>query len=223
MGVSLTLPDSVDERLLALARHWQSTRPSAGGLPMHQHFAASGVGALLPWVWLFEVHRPDFRFRYRRLDHELAFRYRYLGPAHAAAMGRENTGRWVNEVRPRLRAEPGYDLFIAAAEQGRVGYYKGPPTYPVGQSYAGIERLILPLARDGSTVDMLLGITVYAEHGAGRRVDSETLSIALAAPSASLRVYAVPVMSKSPSSTASSRPLRQPPLTSRTSGAAPPR
>jgi hypothetical protein len=180
MGASLTLPDSVDERLLALAQHWQSLRPSAGGLPMHRHFAAAGVSTLLPWVWLFEVHRPDFRFRYRRLDRALAFRYRFLGPAHAAAMGRENTGLWVDEVRPKLRSEPGYDLFIVAAEEGMVGYYKGPPTYRVEQRYAGIERLILPLARDGSTVDMLLGITVYAEHGDGRRVDGATVRLVLA-------------------------------------------
>jgi hypothetical protein len=159
-------PDLADERLLALAQHWISIHPSTGGLPGHQHVETFSVAKLLPWMWLFEVHRPAFRFRYRRLGSEHAFRYRFLGSAHAAAMGRENTGLWVDEVRPKLRAEPAYDRFVAAAEHRAIGYYKGPPTYPVERSYVEIERLVLPLARDGYTVDMLLGITVYSRQRA---------------------------------------------------------
>src|SRR5262249_48953315 len=144
-----------------LARYWRSIHPARGGLPGYQDFAASSVAALLPWLWLFEVHRPALRFRYRRIGGEHAFRYRLLGRAHAAAMGRESAGLWVDEVRPILRAEPAYDQFVAAVDRRAIGYYKGSPTYPVGQGFGGIERLVLPLAGDGATVDMLLGITVY--------------------------------------------------------------
>ena len=181
MGASLTLPEFADERLLpALAHHWQSIRPSAGGLPVRQRFEAFGIAKLLPWVWLFEVHRPPFRFRYRRLGSEHAFLYRFLGQAHAVAMGRENTGLWVDEVRPNLRSEAAYDLFVAVAEEGVAGYYnKGPPTYSVEHGYVGIERLILPLARDGCTVDMLLGITVYFGQGGCRRVDGQDVGTAI--------------------------------------------
>jgi hypothetical protein len=159
-------PGDADERLLELARYWQSLHPATGGLPGYQHFSVSDVTALLPWLWLFEVHRPALRFRYRRLGSGHAFRYRFLGRAHADAMGRENAGLWVDEVRPNLRTEPAYDQFVAAVERRTVGYYKGRPTYPVGDGYVGIERLVLPLARDGRTVDMLLGITVYARQSA---------------------------------------------------------
>jgi len=158
-------PMDADERLLVLGQYWLSMHFATGELPGHQHLDVLRVGKLLPWMWLFEVHRPARRFRYRRLGSEHAFRYRLLGRAHAAAMGRENAGLWVDEVRPSLRAEPGYDRFIAAVEQRVTGYYKGPPTYPVQPSYLGIERLVLPLATDGRTVDMLLGITVYSQHG----------------------------------------------------------
>src|SRR5215469_7383436 len=160
---SAIVREDADERLRALGRYWLSMHPSTRELPGHQHFELLRIGELLPWIWMFEVHRPALRFRFRRLGSEYAFRYRLLGRAHAAATGRENEGLWVDEARPGLRAEPAYDRFTAAVEERAVGYYKGHPTYPVKPSYLGIERLVLPLATDGCTVDMLLGITVYSQ------------------------------------------------------------
>jgi hypothetical protein len=165
MTAPLLLPRTADKRLLGLAQHWLSLRPGTDTLPGHQHFTASGVSALLPWMWLFEVHRPGLCFRFRGLGRDHVFRWRFQGGGHTVAMGRENTGLWVDEVR-KLRSEPAYDRFINAVDQQAIGYYKGPPTFSVGHGYIGIERLILPLACDGCTVDMLLGITVYSRDGA---------------------------------------------------------
>ena len=45
--------------------------------------------------------------------------------------------------------------------QGELRYCRRRPEFPVGEKYAAMERLLLPLARDGLAVDMMLGLTLY--------------------------------------------------------------
>jgi hypothetical protein len=56
---------------------------------------------------------------------------------------------------------PAYRQYLAAVEQGRVGYRRGHTLIMLPKEYRSIERLLLPLARDGKAVDMLLAISLY--------------------------------------------------------------
>jgi hypothetical protein len=52
--------------------------------------------------------------------------------------------------------------YVDAAEHGRPAYRKGPVLYAnPDRQYLGMERLIVPLARNGTAVDILLGAVVY--------------------------------------------------------------
>ncbi len=138
-----------DKRISELYGYWRSIRPAPDRLPGRQHFQPTDIPHLLQWIWLVDVLRTPLRFKYR-----------LVGTVHVDAAGSNPTGRWYDEVHPRFRQSTAYPHFVAAAERAQVAFYRGPPVYVIDLQFKTIERLILPMAQDGGTVDMLLGITV---------------------------------------------------------------
>ena len=146
------LPDC-DDKLATLHRTWCAIRPAPGLLPGRQHFDPIAVARLLPWLWLVDVHRAP-------QGPQLRFRYRLVGSIHVEAGGFDPTGRWLDEAHPRFASSNAMPHFIAAAAGEGFCFYRGRPVYAINKDYIAIERLVLPLARDGTSVDILLGITV---------------------------------------------------------------
>jgi hypothetical protein len=139
-----------DDRIVKLYCYWLSVHPARGVLPGRQHFDPAEIARLLPWIWLVEFQPRPLRFKYR-----------LIGTQHVVQIGRDPKGKWLDEVHPRFVTSSAYSQFVAAVERGEAGFYKGPPTYHVQKDYMSIERLILPLARNGSDVDRLIGMTVF--------------------------------------------------------------
>jgi hypothetical protein len=146
----LPLPADCDPRLRRLYDYWLSLRPAAGGLPGRQHIDPAAIRDLLPWIWMVDVERNPLRFRYR-----------LLGTEQVHAMERDFTGRFLDEAHPSFVASVSYPQYVAAAERAEIGYRRGPPVFHLSKDYVAIERLLLPLAKDGATVDVLVAITVY--------------------------------------------------------------
>jgi hypothetical protein len=142
-------PPQGDGRLAQLHAYWRSICPDARTLPGRQHFEPLMVPRLLPWIWLIDVSHDPLRFRYR-----------LIGTIHVDACGWNQTGLYLDQVHPRFIGSSAYPQFCAVAERGDLAFYAGAPTYVIKKDYISIERLIMPLARDGTVVDMLLGITV---------------------------------------------------------------
>lgn len=144
-------PPTADARLQLLYRHWLGLHPAPGLLPGRQHLDPTALPtALLPFLWLVDIQRAPLRFRYR-----------LLGTEHVRVLGRDHTGHWIDEAHPEFLGSAAYGQFVAAAERGEVGYRSGHTGIILPKDYRSMERLILPLARDGRTVDMLLAISVY--------------------------------------------------------------
>jgi len=142
-----------DQRIGELHHYWLSRWPAPDLLPGRQHCNPSDIPALLPWVWLADVHRNPLRFKYR-----------LVGTGCVEATGPEITGRWLGEVHPDFRGSALYPHFEAAAERAQVAYYRGPPLYISAiydRKWKTLERLILPLAKDGRNVDMLFCMTTF--------------------------------------------------------------
>jgi hypothetical protein len=145
-------PRDADKRIRQLHEHWHGLHPAGGGLPGRQHFDPMAVPRLLPFIWLADVqHNP------------LRFRYRLLGSEYLHIFGRDYTGRWIDELHPDFSGSPAHAQYVSAAERGIVGYRRGHTlTAPIlPKDYRWIERVILPLARDGKAVDMLLALSVF--------------------------------------------------------------
>jgi hypothetical protein len=146
---------TADARVRQLYEHWLGLRPGPGILPGRQHFDPVVLPvSVLPFLWLADIERTPLRFRYR-----------LLGTEQVRVFGRDYTGHWIDEAHPDFVGSAAYDQFVAAAERGEVGYRCGNPLIIPPKDYRSMERLILPLARDGRAVDMLLAISVYHRGG----------------------------------------------------------
>jgi len=149
MVASAVVPPDCDARVARILAYWHSIRPAPERLPGRQHVEPTDLSALLRWVWLVDVQREPLRFRYR-----------LVGTGHREVIGADLTGRWIDEAFPDFPRMRGYAEFVAVA-RGEVSYCRRVPEFRVGEKYVAMERLLLPLARDGVTVDMMLGFTLY--------------------------------------------------------------
>jgi hypothetical protein len=136
-----------------LYEYWLSIRPPAG-LPGRQHVDPAAIRALLPYVFIVDLSREPLRFRYR-----------LVGTAYRELMGCDLTGAYFDEVHPGftgvIKAQ-----YIAAVEQRRPAYRKGRAMHArEDRSWPMVERVIVPLAKDGIGVDMILGAIVQLTIG----------------------------------------------------------
>jgi hypothetical protein len=147
------VPPTCDGRIRRLFDYWRSIQPAHDRLPGRQHLEPLDVPELLQWLALVDVVGEPPRFRYR-----------LVGTGQARVMQSDLTGRWVDEAYERFRDTRDHAAFVAVAG-GQIRYSRDAPEYRVERSHVLVERLLLPLARDGASVDMILGIAVYTRDG----------------------------------------------------------
>ncbi len=137
-------------KIRQLYEYWQHIHPAPETLPGRQHFDPLKIHTLLPNVWLIDVVRPQMRFRYR-----------LVGTRISEALG-DTTGRWLDEVHPDFHTgSPTHRNYLAVADRGEPSWRRGRPVFMAySEQCAEIERLLLPLASDGATVDVILALTV---------------------------------------------------------------
>lgn len=151
-----------DSRIAALYQYWLSLRPAADMLPGRQHFDPTDVPRLLPWILLVDVEREPLRFRYR-----------LVGTENVRVKGYDSTGQYLDERVPDFATTPTYPQWLAAVEHRQVAYHRGLPVRHVPKDYIESERLLLPLARNGQHVDMVLALAVFRVHSASTKNDPD--------------------------------------------------
>ena len=132
---------------------WRSLRPGDGGLPARRDIDPAQIVRLLPGIWMLDVHRAPFRLRYR-----------LAGTAVVAAHQRELTGLWFDEAHEDL---PGnfFERYRAVVETHEPSWRRGPPFLDKRSFVVSVlENVVLPLASDGDTVDILLCFTKVYRH-----------------------------------------------------------
>jgi PAS domain len=144
------LPAS-DDKIALLHRYWRSITPAGGLMPGRQHFDPTDIPSLLPTLRLYDVHRDPWRFKYRLVGTELV-----------RIMGRDTTGTWFHD-NPRVKFERrGHDNLVFVAEGRGLCYRRGFPVQIVaGKDHVSSERILLPLARNGRDVDIILGLSIH--------------------------------------------------------------
>jgi hypothetical protein len=132
--------------------YWLSIRPAADLLPGRQHFDPVDLGAVMARVWLLDVVRDAGQIR---------FRYRLVGTKEVETLQREVTGQWFDDVHPRLKENPAHlDRYHYMLESGQPTYRKGIVNFAHKREHEQVENCIVPLARDGCTVDMIAACSV---------------------------------------------------------------
>jgi hypothetical protein len=143
-------PAASDPPFRTVFDYWQRKAPP-GRLPGRQHIDPTELPkALLPWILLIEVVTEG---RQRR------FRYRLVGTQVSALFGGDITGRFMDEVvAPRWQAEIFAALNFVCEE--RQAHYLMSRISIRERDFMAVKRLALPLASDGDTVDMIMGLFV---------------------------------------------------------------
>lgn len=151
-----TLPvEAIDPQLRAFDGYWRSRAPG-GRLPGRQHIDPLDVPTLLPNLVLFDVEPQDAD------ADKLRFRVRLAGGTLVELVGANPTGRYLDDfVAPDRRAQ--INAVYADIVRCRSAHYWECQLWTPGREFVRIQRLALPLARDGATVDMIVACYVRVE------------------------------------------------------------
>lgn len=121
-----------------------------GKLPGRQHIDPVEMRSFLTYIVLLDVDR-------RLGGRGPRFRYRLVGTHVVEIFGHELTGVYLDEVNPP-DVYPAVEAHLAGVVQScrpAVGYHALPAAHTYYRQY---EHVTVPLATDGYTVDMLLGL-----------------------------------------------------------------
>lgn len=145
----MPIPSEAHEGVKSLYNYWCEISPN-GQLPGRKHFDPIDLPRLLPNLWLIEVHREPLRF-WRRL----------VGSKIEEFAGMNLTGGWVGDRLSGTRLSGVHSYLMDVVESKRPNWRRGKSLIRFEKDYAELERLYLPMADDGVTVDMILAITVF--------------------------------------------------------------
>lgn len=145
------LPDGCHPRIRAIYEYWRAIHPTEG-LPGRQHFDPLDIPALLPDIFLLDVRSdgPSFQFR-------------LIGTGVTALYGREFTGQPFEAAYEDGKAAPIYQDACAILTDKAPRWRRSPPAFQRSRDYLLLERLLLPLAENGATVDILLGFLLVVQ------------------------------------------------------------
>lgn len=146
---SFTLPADVSPKIRELFDYWQSIHPESG-LPGRRNLDPVDIPQLLPNIWMIDVRQDPLRFHFRLVGTEIV-----------KFTGRDVTGLSLSEVYPDYENTDAFRFHRACALGGQPAYRKSGLLSNVGYDHVEAERLYLPLAEDGTTVDILLVMTVF--------------------------------------------------------------
>lgn len=146
------VPEDAHPAIIELLGYWRAIRPASGLLPGRQHLDPVNIPHLLPDLWLIDVVQKEGRLR---------FRYRLQGTRLVHMIGHSWRGRWFDDVNRDFAGSVTERSFERCVADGQPDWRRGRPNLKHSEHFAELERLFLPLARDGVNPDMLLAMTVF--------------------------------------------------------------
>jgi hypothetical protein len=124
-----------------------------GRLPGRQHIDPLDIPTLLPGLMLYDVVEADAGPR---------FRVRVAGEMVVGLLGTNPKGRYIDEfvIEPR---KADVNAALAAVARDRIAHYWENQVWTSGLEYVTMQRLALPLARDGINADMVIAYHVRVQ------------------------------------------------------------
>jgi hypothetical protein len=145
-GESLALAE-LRHPVLREAYHYWCGKCDGRTMPSRQDIAPEEMKSYLPRVMLIDVQSEPRDFIYR-----------VFGSVIAAAHGKEYTGKSARTLEPPGFAELIWQQYLDVVEA------KAPRLHAIhlasGGKYMNYQRLTMPLASDGETVDKLLAVSI---------------------------------------------------------------
>lgn len=149
------LAQKLHPKIRQFVEYWRSAAP-AGRLPGRQHIDPTAIPALLANLWMIGVERGE----------TMRFRYRLIGTNVARAFGKDLTGRYLDEAHDGFEKSDIQRFLRETVNLRQPSWRVGRPKFFALRDFLQLERVYLPGARDGKTVDMIFAMTVFLDrHG----------------------------------------------------------
>ncbi len=136
--------------IVAFDAYWRQIAPP-GAIPGRQHLDPTAIPRLIGWLFLVDV--------LYEAGGKIDFRYRLIGTRNVRLVGYDSTGRRVHEAFAPEAAAVMLSQYRQTVEAARPAFWiTDVPNSE--RTYIRCFRGLYPLARDGTTVDMLAGMLV---------------------------------------------------------------
>jgi len=145
-------PAGANPKIVAIYEYWRRIAPGPGVLPGRRHVDPADIPKLLPYLWLVDVVGSPQRFRTR-----------LVGTALQRAGIPLKPGVFMDDPVPPALKETMLSRIREITVSRQPQWRRGRPYLPHAKEVFEIERIFLPLAADGRTVDMLLCLSVLYE------------------------------------------------------------
>lgn len=128
--------------------YWNS-KAQGGSIPARRDIDPLDIPSLLPQVVLLDIARDPWNFRFRLIGTNVAYH-----------LSQDWTGSWFREIGHMAPPSRIFNNCMEVATSGEPMRSQTPYVGP-HMNFISAEDIILPLADDGRTVNMLL---VFVEH-----------------------------------------------------------
>jgi hypothetical protein len=152
-----------DPRFRAFFDYWLSKAPDDGRrLPGRQHIDPIEMRRFLPYILLFDVVHEGGRYR---------FRYRLVGTHVVDLHGHSRVGDYVDDYADPAHYQNNFYPEMMWIIEHRQPHFTIRKTPVNRENFTAYHRLKLPLAADGETVDMVIGLYI-GERPDGALIDA---------------------------------------------------
>jgi hypothetical protein len=155
--------EAKDPRFRAFFDYWLSKAPP-GRLPGRQHLDPVEMKPFLPYIILFDVLRGEggkFRFRHRQIGSHVSLFLSAIKP-----------GSYVDEIAYPDHLTKNFYPEMATMIETHEPHYAERKAPVMIKNFTRFCRLKLPLATDGETVDMIIGLYIGVGFD-GKLMDAE--------------------------------------------------
>jgi len=145
------VPAGCSEKIRRFIDYWRAQH-DGDMLPGRQHIDPIDFPDLLPNIRLIDVVGDPPRFKVRLTGERVSDHF-----------GRSLTGQYFDDVFPQFENRESCKAFIKTMENRRPYWNLGVCDLNPEKDFVPFERLVLPLASDGKTVDLLLVLSLFGE------------------------------------------------------------
>ena len=139
--------DSLPDGALRQAYDYWRARKGAKIYPSRKDITPEGMKPFLAKTMLIDVcHSP------------LDFIFRVFGTGIATAHGKDYTGKSVRDLDPAAFAELIWNQYSEVLSAGDAVFHR--VQFTGGDRYINYHRITMPLSTDGTTIDMLLAVSI---------------------------------------------------------------
>ncbi|MFD2207126.1 PAS domain-containing protein [Kiloniella antarctica] len=144
---------SNEESFKTLYDYWCAISPGNGLLPGRQHLNPAEIIEILGRIALVDVSFDNGKYD---------FHYRLWGSFLTEIIGKDCTGKFISELFPPENLPLVQNAFESVVETACPHYWE--VAWGVEErDHVGYKRLLLPLAEDGTKVNMILGMVIETD------------------------------------------------------------